>query len=272
MLSPAQAAPLGHLEAGALRRRLGNALLPVALLGGVILAWWAAVRGFGIPAYLLPAPGEVAARLATDHALLLRHAGATLAVILIGFAVSVVLGLGLALAVVLNRTAERMLMPLIVGSQTIPKVAIAPLFIVWLGFGMQPKVAITFLIAFFPVVISSVTGLKSVENDMLDLVRSMGAGTWKQVWKVRIPTALPQIFSGFRIAITSAVVGAIVAEFVGSDSGLGYLLLTSTATLDGTLVWSALLMLVAIGVSLFVAVVQLERLVIPWHVSIRNAG
>lgn len=254
------------------RRRAGNVLLPLALLGGVILAWWAAVRVFGIPDYLLPAPGAVAQRLATDHTLLFRHAGATLSVILVGFAVSVVVGLGLALAVVLNATAERMLMPLIVGSQTIPKVAIAPLFVVWLGFGMAPKVAVTFLIAFFPVVISAVTGLKSVENDMLDLVRSMGASTWKQVWKVRIPTALPQIFSGFRIAITSAVVGAIVAEFVGSDSGLGYLLLTSTATLDGSLVWSALLMLVAIGIALFVAVVRIERLVIPWHVSIRNAG
>jgi NitT/TauT family transport system permease protein len=268
MLSQALAAP----AEGEWRRRLGNIALPLGLLAGVIFAWWAAVKVFGIPDYLLPSPGAVAARFATDYPLLFRHAGATLSVILIGFAVSVVVGLGLAMLVVLNPVAERMLMPLIVGSQTIPKVAIAPLFVVWLGFGLAPKVAVTFLIAFFPVVISAVTGLKSVENDMLDLVRSMGARTWKEVWKVRVPTALPQIFSGFRIAITSAVVGAIVAEFVGSDSGLGYLLLTSTATLDGSLVWSALLMLVAIGIFLFVAVVKLERLVIPWHVSIRNAG
>lgn len=253
------------------RRRVANLLLPVLLLGLVIVGWWAAVRVFGIPAYLLPPPEAVAQRMLEDYPTLLRHGGATLSVILLGFGISVAFGVALALAVVLNRTAERMLMPLIVGSQTIPKVAIAPLFVVWLGFGMQPKVAVTFLISFFPVVVSTVAGLKAVENDMLDLVRSMGAGAMKSVLKVRIPTALPQIFAGLKIAITSAVVGAIVAEFVGSDVGLGYLLLTSTATLDGPLVWSALLMLVAIGISLFVAVAQVERLVIPWHVSIRRA-
>jgi NitT/TauT family transport system permease protein len=270
MLSAAQALPAPRDSEW--RRKLGNVALPLGLLAAVVFAWWAGVKLFGIPEYLLPSPGAVAERFSKDYDLLFRHAGATLSVILIGFGVSVVVGLGLALLVVLYPIAERMVMPLIVGSQTIPKVAIAPLFVVWLGFGLAPKVAVTFLIAFFPVVISAVTGLKSVENDMLDLVRSMGARTWKEVWKVRLPTALPQIFSGFRIAITSAVVGAIVAEFVGSDSGLGYLLLTSTATLDGSLVWSALLMLVAIGIALFVAVVKIERLVIPWHVSIRNAG
>ena len=252
------------------RRRLFNVLLPVGLLIAVIAAWAVAVKLFSIPSYLLPGPDLVIAKILEEWPLFLRHGAATLAVILVGFSVSVVVGISLALAVVLNRTVERMIMPLIVGSQTIPKVAIAPLFVVWLGFGMQPKVAVTFLISFFPIVISTVAGLKAVENDMLDLVRSMGARGLKTVLKVRIPTALPQIFSGLKIAITSAVVGAIVAEFVGSDIGLGYLLLTSTATLDGPMVWAALLMLVAIGISLFLAMIQLERAVIPWHVSIRS--
>ncbi|MDB5415599.1 MAG: transporter permease [Rubritepida sp.] len=250
--------------------RLLNILLPLLLLLGVLLLWWGSVKYFQIPEYLLPAPGAVADRIVADHDLFLRHGWATLKVVMLGFLLSAVLGVGLALAVVLNRTIERTLMPIIVGSQTIPKVAIAPLFIVWLGFGLEPKVAITFLISFFPVVVSSISGLKAVENDMLDLVRSMGAGRLKSILKVRIPTALPQIFAGLKIAICSAVVGAIVAEFVGSDVGLGYLLLTSTATLDGTLVWAALMILVAIGISLFVTVVQLERLLIPWHVSIRT--
>jgi NitT/TauT family transport system permease protein len=251
-------------------RRIGNVLLPVALVVAVIAAWAAAVQVFAIPDYLLPSPEKVLHRIVQDRALFWKHSLATLAVILIGFLVSVVFGIALALIVVLNRTAERTLMPLIVGSQTIPKIAVAPLFVVWLGFGLEPKVAVTFLITFFPVVVATIAGLKSVEPDMLDMVRSMGAGATKTMLKVQIPTALPQVFSGLKIAITSAVVGAIVAEFVGSDTGLGYLLLTSTATLDGSLVWSALLILVVIGVVLFASIAWLEKAVIPWHVSIRS--
>jgi NitT/TauT family transport system permease protein len=251
-------------------RRVGNALLPVAVLLAVVAAWAGAVRLFAIPDYLLPSPEKVFQRIVHDRALFWKHSLATLPVIVIGFLVSVVFGVLLALAVVLNRTAERALMPLIVGSQTIPKIAIAPLFVVWLGFGLQPKVAVTFLITFFPVVVATIAGLKAVEPDMLDMVRSMGASPTRTMLKVQIPTALPQFFSGLKIAITSAVVGAIVAEFVGSDTGLGYLLLTSTATLDGSLVWSALLILVVIGVALFAIIARLEKAVIPWHVSIRS--
>lgn len=250
-------------------RRFGNVLLPLAVLIAVIAAWAGAVQVFAIPDYLLPAPDKVLARIVHDRALFWKHSMATLAVIVIGFLISVLFGVGLALAVVLNRTVERALMPLIIGSQTIPKIAIAPLFVVWLGFGLEPKVAVTFLITFFPVVVATIAGLKAVEPEMLDMVRSMGAGSVQSMLKVQIPTALPQVFSGLKIAITSAVVGAIVAEFVGSDTGLGYLLLTSTATLDGSLVWSALLILVVIGIGLFAIIARLERAVIPWHVSIR---
>lgn len=241
-------------------------LLLIAVVGG---AWDLAVRLFHLPPYLLPAPLDVLARIVHDYPVFLRNGWATLQVILIGFAFSVVLGTALALLVVLSRTAERVVMPIIVGTQTVPMIAIAPLFVVWLGFGMTPKVLVTFLISFFPVVISTVAGLRAVEPDMIDLVRSMGGGGLLVLRKVRIPAALPQMFSGFKIAITAAVIGAIVAEFVGSDTGLGYLLVTSTATMDGTLVWSALLILIAIGVLLFVATAQVERLVIPWHVSMR---
>ena len=251
-------------------RQIGNVLLPIALLLAVLAVWGGAVKFFAIPDYLLPSPDKVLQRIVHDRALFWKHTLATLSVIVIGFLVSVVFGIILALAVVLNRTAERTLMPLIVGSQTIPKIAIAPLFVVWLGFGLEPKVAVTFLITFFPVVVATIAGLKSAETEMLDMVRSMGASSAQSMLKVQIPTALPQVFSGLKIAITSAVVGAIVAEFVGSDTGLGYLLLTSTATLDGSLVWSALLILVVIGVALFAIIAWLEKAVIPWHVSIRS--
>ena len=266
----AAATPARPMRASWSRGRVANVMAPVLLIAAVALAWDLSVRLFHLPSYLLPAPGDVLARIVYDRALFVRNGLATLWVILAGFAISVVLGTALALFVELNRIAERVLMPLIVGSQTIPKVAIAPLFVVWLGFGFTPKIVVTFLISFFPVVISTVAGLRAIEPDMLDLVRSMGANPLKVLLKARLPTALPQMFSGIKIAVTSAVVGAIVAEFVGSDVGLGYLLLTSTASMDGSLVWSALLILVAMGVLLYVAIVQVERLAIPWHVSMRS--
>jgi NitT/TauT family transport system permease protein len=259
-----------RIQSGKARMRVVNTLAPLLMIAAVGIAWDLSVRLFHIPAYLLPPPGAVLARIVREYPLFIRNSLATLWVIIAGFGISVVLGICLALLVELNRTAERILMPLIVGSQTIPKVAIAPLFVVWLGFGYTPKIVVTFLISFFPVVISTVAGLRAIEPDMLDLVRSMGAGPLKVLIKARIPTALPQVFSGIKIAITSAVVGAIVAEFVGSDVGLGYLLLTSTASMDGPLIWSALLILVAMGVLLYVATVQVERLSIPWHVSMRS--
>jgi NitT/TauT family transport system permease protein len=251
------------------RERALNVMLPAVAMIGVLVLWAAAVKVFDIPDYLLPAPQDVVRRMARDWHVLARNAAYTLQSVLIGFAAGALVGVPLAFAVVLSRSIERVTMPLLVMSQTIPKVAIAPILVVWLGFGILPKIAIVFLISFFPIVVSTVVGLKNVEADMIDLVRSMGANTLKIMLRVRGPSALPQMFAGFKIAICLAVVGAIVGEFVGSDRGLGYLLLTSTGTLDGTLVWSALFILIAIGMILFAIVSKLERLTIPWHVSIR---
>ena len=253
------------------RERALNILLPFIAVIAFLVLWSAGVRVFEIPDYLLPAPEDVIRRIARDWYVLARNASYTVQSVLSGFAAAVLVGVPLAFAVVLSRSVERVTMPFLVMSQTIPKVAIAPILVVWLGFGILPKIAIVFLIAFFPIVVSTVVGLKSVENDMIDLVRSMGATTLKIMLRVRGPTALPQMFAGFKIAICLSVVGAIVGEFVGSDKGLGYLLLTATGTLDGTLVWSALFILIAIGIVLFATVSKLERLVIPWHVSIRAA-
>jgi NitT/TauT family transport system permease protein len=235
----------------------------------VVIAWAAVVRIFDIPDYLLPAPQAVVARMVKDWPLLWKHGIYTLFSVLTGFLASIAIAVPIAFVIVINRSTERAVMPFLVMSQTIPKVAIAPILVVWLGFGILPKIAIVFLISFFPIVVSTVVGLKSVETDMIDLVRSMGARTGKIMLRVRAPAALPQMFAGFKIAVCLAVVGAIVGEFVGSDRGLGFLLLTSTGTLDGTLVWSALFVLVAMGVALFAIVSKLERLAIPWHVSVR---
>ncbi len=253
----------------ALRERGLNVALPLVAMLAVLIVWAAAVQMFAIPDYLLPAPLDVVRRTIRDWHVLARHGVYTLESVLVGFGAGVLVGVPLAFAVVMSRSLERVMMPFLVMSQTIPKVAIAPILVVWLGFGILPKIAVVFLITFFPIVVSTVAGLKSVESDMIDLVRSMGAGTFKIMLRVRGPSALPQMFAGFKIAICLSVVGAIVGEFVGSDRGLGYLLLTSTGTLDGTLVWSALFILIALGIILFAIVSKLERLAIPWHVSIR---
>jgi NitT/TauT family transport system permease protein len=265
----AEPADAGAFAKGGAAGRWLDALTPVLAVAGVIAVWALVVRLFSIPEYLLPAPQDVVARIVKEWPLLWGHALYTLKSVLVGFCTSVAIAVPMAFAIVLSRRIERTLMPLIVMSQTIPKVAIAPILVVWLGFGILPKIAIVFLISFFPIVVSTVAGLKSVESDMIDLVRSMGARTTKIMLRVRGPSALPQMFAGFKIAICLSVVGAVVGEFVGSDRGLGFLLLTSTGSLDGTLTWSALFMLIAMGVILFVIVVRLERLAIPWHVSIR---
>jgi len=252
-----------------LSERAPNLAVPTLAIVTVLALWAAIVRLFEIPDYLLPAPQDVAARIIKEWPLLWKHGAYTLMSVLTGFAASVVIGVPLAFAIVLSRSMERVAMPFLVMSQTIPKVAIAPILVVWLGFGILPKIAIVFLISFFPIVVSTVVGLKSVESDMIDLVRSMGARTTKIMLRVRGPSALPQMFAGFKIAVCLAVVGAIVGEFVGSDRGLGFLLLTSTGSLDGTLVWSALFVLIAMGISLLAIVSKLERLAIPWHISVR---
>lgn len=250
-------------------KRLAHALLPSVGILALLVIWQLLTTVFSIPDYLLPQPLAVVERIARDWVQILDAARYTLFEIIVGFAASILIGVPLAFVIVLSKTLERIVMPMTVASQAIPKVAIAPILVVWLGFGLLPKIAISFLIAFFPIVVSTVTGLKSVELDMIDLVKSMGAGTTKIMLRVRAPAALPHMFAGFKVAICLSVVGAIVGEFVGSDHGLGYLLLTATGTLDGSLVWSTLIILIAIGITLYMIVAKIERMTIRWHVSVR---
>jgi NitT/TauT family transport system permease protein len=187
-----------------------------------------------------------------------------------GFVLSVVIGIPLATVIVFSRFAERMLYPPMIASQAIPKVAIAPLFVVWMGFGVMPKIWIAFLIAFFPVVIDTVVGLRSVQPEMLQLGRSMGGGTLRVFLKLRLPNALPNIFAGLKVAIALAVVGAITGEFVGSQSGLGYLLTSASGQMDTALVFAVLVVISVIATLLFMIIEAVEKLVIPWHSSMRS--
>ncbi|HYB73809.1 MAG TPA: ABC transporter permease [Candidatus Sulfotelmatobacter sp.] len=243
---------------------------PAVTVLGVVALWEAAVDGLHLPEYLLPAPSGVLAALAAEWRYLAIHTGVTVYEILWGFVLSILVGVPLAMVVVYSPLLERAFYPLLVASQSVPKIAIAPLLIFWAGLGIFPKVLVAFLIAFFPIVIDTVVGLRSVEPEMLHLARSMGAPERRIFLKIRLPNALPNIFAGLKVAVTLAVVGAIVGEFIQADRGLGYALLQANAMLNTRLSFATILILAAIGVLLFGFVDVLERALIPWHASRRT--
>lgn len=243
---------------------------PFWLLLVLLVLWDLLVRIFKIPPYLIPPPMAVIKQLGTDWSMLLQQSLPTLYATLGGFVASALIGVPIAMWIAYSRTVESFVYPLLVFSQSIPKVAVAPLFVVWFGFGIVPKVIAAFLLGFFPVVVSTVQGFKSVEPDVIDLARSMGAGPMKIFLKFRLPQALPAIFSGLKVSVTLAVVGAVVGEFVGSNSGLGFVLQRATGTFDLPLMFAALVVLSMMGVILFLIVELVERWLMPWHASQRH--
>ncbi len=248
------------------RARFSGIVYPIAVIVGVLALWEIGTRLFAVPTFLLPPPSAVAASFVANWALLLSHGWVTTLEILLGFALSIVVGIPLALAIFLSPAFSRSILPLLVSSQAMPKVAVAPLFLVWFGFGLLPKVLIAFLIAFFPVVINTAVGLASIEPEKIHLARSMGFGATATFFKIRLPNALPAIFGGLKISITLAVVGAVVGEFVGGDAGLGYLLLVANGSMDTQLLFAGIIALTILGVALFLLVELAERLAIPRHV------
>jgi NitT/TauT family transport system permease protein len=249
---------------------LSPALRPFILILILLLLWDLTIRLFGIPAYLIPPPGKVVEQLVQQWPLLLKESYATTQATVAGFILSILIGIPMAMVIAYSRTVESYVYPLLVFSQSIPKVAIAPLFVVWFGFGLIPKIIAAFLLGFFPVVVATVMGFKSVEPDMLDLARSMGASRLQTFFKISLPQALPAMFSGLKVSITLAVVGAVVGEFVGSNSGIGYVLQVANGNFDLPLMFAGLVLLSTIGVLLFMVVDLVERLMIPWHASQRQ--
>ena len=219
--------------------------------------------------YLVPSPGDTFAAIAEAPDYFWEHTWTTTYETLLGFVIATVVGVVSALVMVQSSTVEKTLYPLLLFAQVIPKIAIAPLFVVWLGFGLGPKIVVAVLMAFFPVVISMVTGLKSVDPEMLELSATMGAKPGQTFWKIRFPASLPHLFSGLKVAATMAVTGAVVGEFVGADAGLGYVILQANGNLDTPVLFAGLLIMSVLGVLLFVLVEWLEHLVLPWHASRR---
>ncbi len=249
---------------------LHPATRPLWLILLLLILWDIAIRLFNIQPYLIPPPLAVVRELGAEWPMLLSQSLPTLYATLGGFAASAVVGVPIAMWIAYSRTVESFVYPLLVFSQSIPKVAIAPLFVVWFGFGIVPKVIAAFLLGFFPVVVSTVQGFKSIEPEVIDLARSMGANPLKIFLKFRLPQAMPSIFSGLKVSVTLAVVGAVVGEFVGSNSGIGFVLQRATGTFDLPLMFAALVVLSTMGVLLFLMVELIERWMMPWHASQRH--
>jgi NitT/TauT family transport system permease protein len=234
--------------------------------------WEAAVRLLNIAPYLLPPPSTVVTELASRWPRVLDGALITTQEILAGYLLAIAISIPLALLIAYSRTFEGALYPLIVFLQIVPKIAIAPLFIIWFGFGFISKLLLVFLLSFFPIVVSSIAGFKSLDPDVMDLARSTGASEWLMFKKIRLPQALPNIFTGLKVGAALAATAAVVAEFVASNRGLGYLLLEYNGNLETAMVFAVVLVLSAIGLLVYYAVELLERLTIPWHVSHRAAA
>jgi NitT/TauT family transport system permease protein len=259
--------PLPPPSAGA---RLAPYLYPALTLAGFVVAWQAFTRLAGVSRLLLPAPSDIAATLVGALPLLAHMSAITAAEFLLGFGLSVVVGIPLGALLVYARPVELAVYPLLVASQTVPKAAIAPVFVVWLGAGMTSKILIAFTIAFFPIVLDTAIGLRSAPSEVINVVRSMGANAFQVFWFVRFPHALPNIFGGLKVASTLAVVGAIVGEFVSAEKGLGYLVLVANGELNTTLVFASVVTLSVLGVAFYFLLELVERFVIGWHVSARR--
>lgn len=245
--------------------RLVNFFLPALVFVSLIAIWALAVQFYGIPAYLLPPPKDVLPRIVEARESLFNHTLITLQEILLGFGLSIVTAIPLGLLIALSPLAKRMVYPLLIFIQLVPKIAIAPLFVVWIGFGMASKVMLTLLLTFFPLLLASIAGFQILDQRLLYLTQSMGASMWQTFRYLRFPAALPVIFGGLKTSATIAATAAIVAEFVGANKGLGYQLLQATGTMDTTLVFAILFILTIIGLALNGVVELVEYLMSPWR-------
>ena len=265
--TPGATRPAAPAPANAFMRWLRQRMGALLLAFGLLLFWEVAVRLLGIKEYLLPPPTKIWLEFSKRMPTVMDGAWVTTQEILGGYLLAVVVSIPFALAVTYSRFMENAVYPVVVFLQIVPKIAIAPLFIIWFGFGFAPKLLLVFLLSFFPIVVSSIAGFKSADKDIMDFARTTGAGTLRMFWKIRLPQALPHIFTGLKVGAALAATAAVVAEFVASDRGLGYLLLQYNGQLDTPMVFATIVVLSLIGLVVYYTVEIIERLAIPWHVS-----
>lgn len=231
----------------------------------LVAGWELAVRSLDVKVYILPSPSRIGAEFVEYGYRLMINAGFTAGEVLLGYGLAILIGVPLAVLVSYSRIAEKAVYPLIVATQSVPKVALAPLFLAWFGYGLTPKIVIVVLLSFFPIVINSVVGLKSASREMIYLSLSMGATPWQSFWKFRLPQALPNIFAGLKLATVLSVIGAIVAEFIGADKGLGHVVLVAGSNFDIARQFAAIVLISAIGMIFFAIIETLERFAVPWR-------
>jgi NitT/TauT family transport system permease protein len=230
-----------------------------------VLLWESLIRLLHVPDWLLPAPSQILDVIADKNSVVLYHTLVTLNETLLGFVLALVLGVVCAIGIVHFALLRDTLYPSLIMFNSFPKVAIAPLFVVWIGVGIESKIANAFLTALFPIVLNTIMGLTDMDPELLELVRSMSKSRWVLFWKIRLPHALPYLFAGCKIAIPLAVIGAIVGEFISGRSGLGYLVLSANNYFNTPLAFTALLYLVLMSLALYGLVIAAEKLLVPWY-------
>jgi NitT/TauT family transport system permease protein len=251
-------------QSEAMKRPLPDWVLALALAASVTVFWELAIRLFRVPTFVLPAPSAVIRSLIENWAQLASATESTALEILLGFVLAAITGVAIALVIVRFDRFGRALYPLIVLFQNVPKVALAPIFILWFGFDLAPKVVLIVVIAFFPVAIDMLVGLQSVEPSFVALMQSVGASRSKILLDVRVPHSLPHLMAGLKVAITFSVIGAIVGEFAGASRGLGYMIQFASTQLDTPLIFAALLVVSVLGLAFYYVVELAERFLVPW--------
>lgn len=248
---------------------LKKSLYPIFTTVTILVLWQGAVSIFSVPEFILPGPVAIILELFKLIGLLLYHGWVTMYETVLGLVLAIILALVLSVFVVWHRPVEKMVWPILVFLHTTPKIAIAPLFIIWFGFGALPKIIISLWLAYFPVAIATITGLRDVEPEMIDLSNSMSCTTLQTFLKIRIPNSLPHFFSGLKLGSIVALLGAILGEYVGSDKGLGYIIDMAIHNTDVKMLFADVIVLTILGRLLYWSVCIAERYVISWHVAMR---
>jgi NitT/TauT family transport system permease protein len=245
--------------------KIRELLPPLLLIGGLVLLWELGSIWFEIPDFLLPRPSRILAVTWARRLTLLGHLRITMEEVLLGFLVGALVGYGLALLMFFSKTLRRALNPIVVISQTIPVIALGPILVIWLGYNIWPKIIVVALIVFFPLTVNTFDGLMSCDPDLITLLRSMGASRWQIFMKIQQPNALPYITSASKVAITFSVIGAVVAEWIGSDRGLGAYILQTNAQIRTPEMFSAIFIASMLGIAMFFIAQGIENLLIPWQ-------
>lgn len=238
---------------------------PWALVLGILAAVEAIVLLFDVPKFLVPAPSQVLIVLWEEREYLLGNVWATVYETWAGFIIALVVGVGLAVPVALTKFGEQSLMPILVATQSVPKTALAPIFVVWFGFGFAPKIVVAALLAFFPIVVNMVRGLRAVDLEMVQYLRTLGASSWEIFRRLRVPSSGPYLFAAMKVSVSLATVGAIVGEFIGADQGLGYVILRAINNFDTTMMFAALIVVSLVGVASYGVIAAVEKRVLAWQ-------